>query len=67
MPYSVVQNEMEVLLRYVIAGIAPERPTGGNIVEDKHWEAITKCWAKDPQARPSSKTLSHMFEAEAEA
>ena len=35
MPYSAVQNEMEVLLRYVIAGIAPcirEMPAGGWLI-----------------------------------
>ncbi|KAL5508382.1 hypothetical protein ACEPAH_6001 [Sanghuangporus vaninii] len=65
MPYSGIQNEMEVLLKYVVAGIPPERPTGGSTVEDEHWHTISKCWAKDPQTRPSSKTLTHKFEIEA--
>ncbi|KAL5530598.1 hypothetical protein ACEPAF_6856 [Sanghuangporus sanghuang] len=65
MPYSGIQNEMEVLLNYVVAGTPPERPTGGNTVEDEHWDAISRCWAKEPQTRPSSKTLTLKFEVKA--
>ena len=61
MPYHEVQNEMEVLLRYVIPGITPKRPMGYKSVEDAHWQVVTKCWAKDAQSRPFSKTLADMF------
>ncbi|KAL5527259.1 hypothetical protein ACEPAG_6050 [Sanghuangporus baumii] len=67
MPYSGIQNEMEVLLKYVVAGIPPERPTGRNTVDKEHWDAISRCWAKEPQTRPSSKTVSHMFKFEVKA
>lgn len=62
MPYQDVQNEMEVLLKYVVPGIVPVRPTGEKAVKDTHWDAVRKCWAKDPQARPFSKTLPSLFQ-----
>ncbi|THG93546.1 hypothetical protein EW145_g8351 [Phellinidium pouzarii] len=59
-PYCNVQNEMEVLLKYVVPGILPERPT--KAVSDRHWNALKWCWATDSATRPSSKALSALFE-----
>ena len=61
-PYHDIQNEMQVLLKYVIPGIPPARPMGSKIIEDRHWDAILRCWSKDPLSRPASKVLGGMFE-----
>jgi serine/threonine protein kinase len=70
-PYASVQNEMEVLLRYVVHGVPPERPSRlsavvadegtGSIITDVHWSALQLCWSPDPQMRPSSKALASIF------
>lgn len=59
-PYSDVQNEVEVLLKYVVPRVLPKRPSG---VEDRHWDILMLCWSAEPQARPSAKALTALFVA----
>ncbi len=57
-PYHYVQSDMEVLLKYIVNLVKPNRPKG---VQDEHWEVVEKCWEASPQSRPSSKSLTGFF------
>ncbi|KAI6037137.1 kinase-like protein [Pisolithus microcarpus] len=54
-PYHYIERDEQVI--YTIAqGIRPRRPSSQDIM-DEHWNFIQRCWATDPQDRPSAGEL----------
>ncbi|KAI6012043.1 kinase-like domain-containing protein [Pisolithus marmoratus] len=54
-PYHYIERDEQVI--YTIArGLRPERPSSQDIA-DKHWNFIQRCWATNPEGRPTTTEL----------
>ncbi|TDL29261.1 kinase-like protein [Rickenella mellea] len=60
-PYADVEYDIEVLLKYVVAGVRPRRPRNKPI-HDIHWSAIHQCWSNEPIKRPRTTALASLFQ-----
>ncbi|KAL5528090.1 hypothetical protein ACEPAF_7226 [Sanghuangporus sanghuang] len=66
-PFSHIRRTPEVLIK-MQQGERPRRPEGPEIVErgldDKLWDLLTRCWAADPEQRPSIQEVINELPAE---
>ncbi|KAI6012024.1 kinase-like domain-containing protein, partial [Pisolithus marmoratus] len=56
-PYHYIERDEEVIFTFA-RGLRPDRPQD---IADGHWDFIQKCWAPNPEGRPSALELVTFF------
>ncbi|KDQ61686.1 hypothetical protein JAAARDRAFT_123824, partial [Jaapia argillacea MUCL 33604] len=52
------------VIREVIEGRPPPRPSVGTFIPDEWWTLMLHCWEKDPSARPTMKDIINMLKGD---
>lgn len=62
MPFDHLKNDGAVVVEVLVRQRHPNRPVGSDArqLTNSLWELLLRCWARDPEARPSMNDI-HAF------